>query len=262
MLSLDRRQFVLAAIGTARLGGCGRGNTAAGMRYRVEVGDSLSSIARRAGIPVGQLVEANQLRSRHLEPGQVLWLPGIRELPSQHARPEETYQAPTPSTPYRIANRQAWGAASMGSHHDPMNGIRKITLHHTSDIPGMMQRSDRDLVAAVQHYHQHNLGWADIGYHYLIGRDGVVYEGRPVHAQGAHVGGSRNRHNLGVSLVGNFHKDLPTRAQLETTERFLVDQQARYRVRRNDLMAHREVGVTVCPGDQLYGWFDDCRRHV
>ena len=257
---LGRRQFVLAALATAVVGGCRRQTAGVGMRYRVEPGDTLSSVARKAGISIASLVEVNDIRSRHLQPGQELWLPGITRLPPAEVEPD--HRIPTTMASYRIIKRRDWGAARMGANHDPMNGIRKITLHHTSEIPGMMHRSDRDLVAAVQHYHQGNLGWADIGYHYLIGRDGNVYEGRPLHAQGAHCGGARNRHNLGVAVIGDFQRELPTPAQLATIEHFLIDQQQRYQIRQRELLAHREVGVTICPGDQLYGWYDDFRRQV
>lgn len=257
---LGRRQFVLAAIGTALLGGCGRQAAGPGMRYQVQDGDSLSSIARRAGISVATLVGANDLRSRHLTTGQTLWIPGVTAFPE--SKPSVDPHEGHIHQGYTLVRRRDWGAQRMGGNHDPMNGIRKLTLHHTSEIPGMMQRNDAELVAAVQHYHQSNLGWADIGYHYLIGRDGRVYEGRPLTAQGAHVGGARNRHNLGIAVIGDFQSHMPTKAQIATVERFLVDQQQRYRVRSGDMLAHREVGVTVCPGDALYGWYDDFRTHV
>ncbi len=44
-------------------------------------------------------------------------------------------------------------------------------------------------------------GWADIGYHYIIKRDGTVEKGRPLENIGAHVKG-HNRGSIGVCLVG------------------------------------------------------------
>jgi len=44
-------------------------------------------------------------------------------------------------------------------------------------------------------------GWADIGYHYVIRRDGTVEAGRPVDRPGAHVMGY-NANSLGLCLVG------------------------------------------------------------
>ena len=44
-------------------------------------------------------------------------------------------------------------------------------------------------------------GWKDIGYHYLIMRDGTIAMGRPLHDVGAHVKG-HNTGTIGISLLG------------------------------------------------------------
>jgi N-acetylmuramoyl-L-alanine amidase len=46
-------------------------------------------------------------------------------------------------------------------------------------------------------------GWADIGYHYVICRDGTVETGRPEHTVGAHVQGF-NSASVGICLVGGL----------------------------------------------------------
>lgn len=48
-------------------------------------------------------------------------------------------------------------------------------------------------------------GWSDIGYHYVIRRDGTVEPGRPKNHVGAHVAGF-NSISLGVSMVGGVNK--------------------------------------------------------
>lgn len=267
MPGCTRRQFLIGAACTAVLAGCSRGVSTAvrGMRYRVVDGDTLSSLARRSGLAISTIVEANDLRSRHLRPGQHLYLPGVRELAADAPLiPEHRAVPPSaqPGTDYRLVSRAEWGASSLRANHDPMHGIRRITLHHTSEIPGMMHRSDQELVAAVQRYHQDQQGWADIGYHYIVGRDGRIYEGRPITAQGAHVGGARNRHNLGIAAVGDFHRQMPTAAQLTAIAGFLGDQMRAHRVTGRQLFGHRELGITVCPGDRLYAWLEEYRRKV
>lgn len=44
-------------------------------------------------------------------------------------------------------------------------------------------------------------GWSDIGYHYVIRRDGTIEAGRPVELPGAHAKG-RNRDTVAVCWVG------------------------------------------------------------
>ena len=49
-------------------------------------------------------------------------------------------------------------------------------------------------------------GFADIGYHYYITRDGVVHAGRPLHIVGAHATGY-NAHSIGICYEGGLDKD-------------------------------------------------------
>ena len=46
-------------------------------------------------------------------------------------------------------------------------------------------------------------GFADIGYHYYITRDGVVHAGRPLHIVGAHATGY-NAHSIGICYEGGL----------------------------------------------------------
>lgn len=48
-------------------------------------------------------------------------------------------------------------------------------------------------------------GWSDVGYHYVICRDGMLEEGRPVSRPGAHAKGY-NKESIGICLVGGIDK--------------------------------------------------------
>jgi N-acetylmuramoyl-L-alanine amidase len=46
-------------------------------------------------------------------------------------------------------------------------------------------------------------GWSDIGYHYVIYRDGTVHMGRDVDLVGAHFAkGGHNQHSIGICYIG------------------------------------------------------------
>lgn len=164
--------------------------------------------------------------------------------------------------PFEVVPRSAWGAEPLRDNHDPMAGVRRVTVHHTAELPAMSTRSDAELVKGVQRFHQDDRGWADIGYHYLIGRDGRVYQGRELHIQGAHAGGGNNVENLGVSVVGDFSDGLPTAATLATLEHFLQHQMRTYEVAADQLFGHREFKATACPGDVLFGWLESYRARL
>ena len=61
--------------------------------------------------------------------------------------------------------------------------------------------------------------WSDIGYSFLIGGDGRVYEGRGWKRVGAHTGGY-NSVGYGVSFIGTFTSAYPNQAMIATYERF------------------------------------------
>ncbi|MDJ0521309.1 MAG: peptidoglycan recognition family protein [Planctomycetota bacterium] len=156
--------------------------------------------------------------------------------------------------PYRIVRRSEWGAEALKPNHDPMQRVRRITLHHTAEVAGQGTRSDAELVKGIQDFHRNKRGWADIGYHWIIGLDGHVYEGRALDVQGAHAGSGNNGENLGISVIGDFTQGLPPARQLRTTQRFLEAQLAYYGIPIDELHGHRDLKPTECPGSALYAW--------
>jgi N-acetylmuramoyl-L-alanine amidase len=143
-----------------------------------------------------------------------------------------------------------------------MPAVSRITLHHTAELAGMATRTDAELVRGIQTFHQDGRGWADIGYHYVIGRDGNVYEGRELGVQGAHAGAGNNEENLGISLIGDFTASPPDARQLETTRLFLIAQQERYGVPMAEVYGHREFKPTECPGSALFAWLEAYRAEA
>lgn len=56
----------------------------------------------------------------------------------------------------------------------------------------------------IRKYHTTKRGWKDIGYHYVIKRNGELELGRKLGTMGAHVYGY-NKRSLGVCLIGGKH---------------------------------------------------------
>ena len=176
-------------------------------------------------------------------------------VPAERARP----RLPRPPA-YEVVSRATWGAESLKDNHDPMARITRITVHHTAEIAGMGERPDADLVKGIQDFHRNTRGWADIGYHWVIGQDGRVYEGRALHVQGAHAGGGNNIENLGISVIGDFTATMPPTRALRTLTLFLRAQQKRYGIPMEQVFGHREFKATACPGDMLFAWLERYRQ--
>ena len=81
--------------------------------------------------------------------------------------------------------------------------IDEIIVHCTATPEG----KDYD-IAEIRRWHKAR-GFSDIGYHYVISRGGIIYEGRSVDIAGAHCEG-RNLHSIGVCYVGGMTCDNKT----------------------------------------------------
>jgi N-acetylmuramoyl-L-alanine amidase len=73
-----------------------------------------------------------------------------------------------------------------------MRPIDMIVIHQT-DTPTAT-------VTSIDRYHR-SLGWAGIGYHYVVYRDGSVHKGRLNSQVGAHCKGD-NATSIGICCVG------------------------------------------------------------
>lgn len=156
--------------------------------------------------------------------------------------------------------RSAWHARPpILARLDPVGGTwMRITVHHSDAVPGTkLDGTLADSLAAVQKIqrnHQENEGWGDIGYHYLIDADGRLLEGRSLQFQGAHAGGQNNVRNLGVCMLGDFERRAPTPQALATLEELLDELRAKYSIPRGNVLCHRDLKNTVCPGDPVAAW--------
>jgi hypothetical protein len=132
------------------------------------------------------------------------------------------------------------------------NRYSRITLHHTgTDVvtatsePAVMRCLDSVLGG---HLHR-NFG--DVGYHFLIDYAGRIWEGRSLAYWGAHVA-NHNEQNIGIVLLGNFERQRPSRAQLQSMEHLTHLLRHHYSIRRGQVFGHIDLGRTLCPGKHLY----------
>ena len=94
-------------------------------------------------------------------------------------------------------------------------------------------------------------GFATVGYHYYITRDGTIHAGRPLYQEGAHATGF-NRRSIGVCYEGGLNPngkpaDTRTPAQKETLRKLLIRLKTDYPEVR--IVGHRDLpGVNkACP---------------
>lgn len=101
-------------------------------------------------------------------------------------------------------------------------------------------------------------GFLDVGYHFIIKRDGTIEAGRDEDVIGAHVEGY-NSTSVGVCLVGGVDDRMKpeanfTPAQMQSLRSLLVTLLAKYE--GSTLRAHHDVAPKACPSFDLKRWWE------
>ena len=99
-------------------------------------------------------------------------------------------------------------------------------------------------------YETHCFGWADIGYHYVITKDGRIHPGRPIEKAGAHVKGF-NKSSIGICLTGD--KEF-TEEQFKALRHLIKEQLIpNHQLSIIDVMGHRDLNKgKSCPNFDVH----------
>lgn len=134
-----------------------------------------------------------------------------------------------------------------------------ITIHCSATRPSW---SDCD-VEDLRHMHT-SKGWSDIGYHWVITRDGIMQVGRPMSRNGAGVKG-HNANNIHICLIGGVDEDNKpvnnfTGNQFDTLRHAITSFAGRHGIREENIKGHRDWPNVAkeCPcfdvQDKLQEW--------
>ncbi|XP_060064599.1 peptidoglycan recognition protein 1-like [Ylistrum balloti] len=150
----------------------------------------------------------------------------------------------------RIVTREEWGAR-LPSH----------TIGHLPEIPqyvfihhgaGSRCHSEDECAAKVRSYQEFHMvtrGWWDIGYSFVVGEDGNVYEARGWDKIGAHTYG-RNTVGIGISVIGDFRTQIPDDAALHAVIQLIACGLNTGKIQTNYIIqGHCDVVPTECPGN-------------
>lgn len=95
-------------------------------------------------------------------------------------------------------------------------------------------------------------GWADIGYNFIVGEDGRVYEGRGWGRTGAHAPGF-NSQSVGIAFFGTFTNGIPNAAARTAAQTLIACGVRLGHVSATyGLIGHRQGSATACPGNALF----------
>ena len=125
-----------------------------------------------------------------------------------------------------------------------MRQINEIIVHCAAT------REGRDFtVEDITRWHKAR-GFATIGYHYVIYRDGSIHEGRPLEQIGAHCVG-HNKHSIGICYIGGCASDGKTPKDTRTPEQkealLALLRRLKARFPNATIHGHRDFAAKACP---------------
>lgn len=140
-----------------------------------------------------------------------------------------------------------------------MREINEIIIHCTATTPDFMKdMPSLAKVIEVKRWHVEQNGWSNIGYHWLVDRDGRILPGRIEEVQGAHTKG-RNHDSIGVALFGGYasnenddFSDHYTPEQDAALRNLLTEISERHDVYL--ISGHNQYAAKACPGFQVGDW--------
>lgn len=133
-----------------------------------------------------------------------------------------------------------------------MRTINKIIIHCTATAEG------KDFtVEDIRRWHVKGNGWKDIGYHFVIYRDGSVHLGRKLEQAGAHTNGY-NTNSIGIVYVGGCAADGKRAKDTRTPEqkRALLSlvKELKHQYPDATIHGHREFDNKACPSFDVRKW--------
>ena len=139
-----------------------------------------------------------------------------------------------------------------------------VIIAHTVTPTCNTDQRCAELVRNIQTNQIENLGFWDIGYNFIIGGNGKVYEGAGWLHVGAHTRGY-NKKSLGIAFLGNFNNDPLSSSMINALKELLkCGVENGHLTSDYHVVAHRQLIATESPGRKLYNeirswpnWMED-----
>lgn len=197
----------------------------------------------------------------------------------------------------RVFSRAEWGCPQ--ADYSPAwppnywNNMQRVIVHHTvtAGDPGNSAAE----VRGIWQFHTYTQGWGDIGYNYLVDKNGNIFQGRYFNAadsaqfgevEGGHAYGF-NDYSIGIANLGDYGSQGVTASLMEGVSQIAAFKMLRYGIGPWEqyydegvngsspdgtpprgprlqfrLAGHRDYLSTSCPGGNLYAQLDNYRNRT
>ncbi|XP_054712234.1 peptidoglycan recognition protein-like [Uloborus diversus] len=151
-----------------------------------------------------------------------------------------------------ILSRKAWRARPSVRVVPISLPVNHVIIIHTADVQCKNTPQCIRIVQFTQNYHLDYNGWWDIGYNFLIGGEGLVYEGVGWKHVGAHTF-NFNFISMGIAFMGDFRNATPNNRMLDAAQLLIeCGKKKGYLSPYTEIHGHRDAICTISPGDKLY----------
>jgi hypothetical protein len=126
--------------------------------------------------------------------------------------------------------------------------LRGVAIHYAGfNVEG----DPAAIMRSIQRTHMEQRGWWDLAYSACVALDGTVLEGRGLLVRtGANGTNASNRDYLAICLLIGPDQT-PTTAMVEAV-RELIGVVQHYQPLATEIIGHRDIKATSCPGDDAY----------
>ena len=161
-----------------------------------------------------------------------------------------------------IVSRGSWGAApTKASTPLPKGNVTKFVIHHSASNNTTVTNTTEIAHQKALQTDMMSRGFQDMGYHFGIGKNGTILEGRLTSLQGEHVSNHQN-YTLGIMLHGNYETRAFTTAQLNSLCKLLAWLCYDYGLTTSAITYHQALGSTACPGANVISKMSTIRANV
>ncbi|XP_055913265.1 peptidoglycan-recognition protein SA-like [Eupeodes corollae] len=153
----------------------------------------------------------------------------------------------------RIKTKQQWEGVIRNNSINQTLPIQNVIIHHTVSKECESFGECATILKNIQNYHIFQRKFGDIAYNFLIGNDGLVYEGRGWYEIGNHTRGY-SRNSIGIAFIGNFTSKLPNPKAFNALKNLLsCGVNSGFLIPSYKLIAARQVSNTISPGLPIFG---------
>jgi hypothetical protein len=174
-----------------------------------------------------------------------------------------------PITEPKVAPRAAWGALPPKTDLMQEQKPSEIIIHHTGErqqprisLEVKLRGLQGFAMAPGKVGSLSKPAWGDVPYHYYIDASGRIGEGRDPGFQGDGVTAFSNEDRIQIVVEGDFKREEPTKAELESLKTLVVWLALKYGISPENIAGHGDYDQTDCPGANLKSFMEELREVV